>query len=171
MSFKDRFQAFAEQGFSLLELMIAVSIIAILALLAIPSFQDRIVRPQIVEGIGLANLAKQAVSGFYANTHQLPLDNTVAGLPPADRIVANNVSSIAVRSGAIDITFGNKASGSIAGKVLTLRPAVVPEYPLVPVAWVCGYAAIPDKMTVDSSNATTVPAPLLPLECRGTGQT
>ena len=43
------------------------------------------------------------------------------------------------------------------GKVLTLRPAVVEEAPVVPVAWVCGSAEAPDKMTVKGKNETNIP--------------
>jgi hypothetical protein len=42
------------------------------------------------------------------------------------------------RAGAIDITFGNKANGNLKGKILTLRPAVVDDAPVVPITWVCG---------------------------------
>jgi type IV pilus assembly protein PilA len=76
------------------------------------------------------------------------------------------VSAVTVRAGAIDITFGNRANGVLKGKVLTLRPAVVDDAPVVPVTWVCGYAAPPDKMTVKGTNNTSVPAKNLPLKCR-----
>ena len=66
----------------------------------------------------------------------------------------------------IDITFGNRVNRTIAGKVLTLRPAVVADAPIVPVAWVCGYAEAPDQMTINGKNLTSIPVPLLPVECR-----
>ena len=95
-----------------------------------------------------------------------PADNAAAGLPVPDKIVNNFVSSVAVRDGAIDLTFGNRASGVIKGKVLTLRAAVVEDAPIVPVTWVCGYAAAPGKMTVTSVDRTNIPAVYLPLRCR-----
>jgi type IV pilus assembly protein PilA len=55
---------------------------------------------------------------------------------------------------------------TIAGKVLTLRPAVIEDAAVVPVAWVCGYAEAPDKMTIHGKNLTNIAEPLLPLECR-----
>ena len=55
----------------------------------------------------------------------MPLDNVGAGLPAADKIVNDYISSVAVESGAIQVTFGNHANVAVQGKVLTLRPAVV----------------------------------------------
>jgi type IV pilus assembly protein PilA len=50
--------------------------------------------------------------------------------------------------------------------VLTLRPAVVEDAPVVPVAWVCGHASVPAKMTVRGTNRTDVPVRYLPMRCR-----
>ncbi len=69
-------------------------------------------------------------------------------------------------NGAVSITFGNRASGAIKGKTLTLRPAMVEDAPIVPIAWVCGMASVPAKMTVKGNNLTTIPVGLLPLQCR-----
>jgi type IV pilus assembly protein PilA len=96
----------------------------------------------------------------------LPGDNTAAGLPVADKIVSNFISSVAVQDGAIHITFGNKANNTIRGKVLTLRPAVVVDAPIVPITWVCGYATAPEKMTIKGENKTNVPPNWLPIRCR-----
>ena len=71
------------------------------------------------------------------------------------------------REGAIDITFGNRTNKFITGKTLTLRPAVVQAAPVVPIAWVCGKAATPDKMTVMGADTTNLPPSHLPIDCRG----
>jgi type IV pilus assembly protein PilA len=83
-----------------------------------------------------------------------------------DQVVGNFVSSTLVRAGAIHITFGNRANGAIKGRVLSVRPAVVADAPIVPVAWVCGNATVPDKMTVKGENRTNIAPILLPLKCR-----
>ena len=72
---------------------------------------------------------------------------------------------MAVQDGVINITFGNRINGALAGKVLSLRPAVMTDAPVVPVAWVCGKAEAPTKMTVKGSDQTTVPTTFLPLDC------
>ena len=76
------------------------------------------------------------------------------------------ISSLAVQDGAIHITFGNNVNSSIKGKILSIRPAVVDDAPVVPVAWVCGYAKGPDKMTIKGENKTSVSASYLPFNCR-----
>jgi type IV pilus assembly protein PilA len=154
------------RGFTLIEMMAVVAVIAILATLAIPSFQDRIVRGQIVEAVTLADVAKPPIAASWAIAHAMPVDNAAAGLPSADKIVGNLVTSVAVDNGAIDITFGNRANASIRGKVLTLRPAVVADAPVVPIAWVCGHAGAVDKMTAMGTDHTDVPEHFLPLNCR-----
>jgi type IV pilus assembly protein PilA len=154
-------------GFTLLELMVVVGVVAILALMALPSYQDKIIRDQIAEALPLADLAKAPVAAAWAATQTFPADNAAAALPPADKIVNNFVSAVAVQNGAIHITFGNRVNNQIKGKVLTLRPAVVEDAPVVPVTWVCGAAPAPDKMTVKGENRTSIPAGFLPFRCRG----
>jgi len=155
-----------DRGFTMLELMAVVAVIAILATLAMPYYFDRIVRDQIKDALPLAALAKQPIAASWLVAQTFPADNPSAGLPPPEKIVANYVSSVAVQNGAIHLTFGNRANKAILGKILTLRPAVVEDAPIVPVAWVCGYAEPPDGMTVNGANLTSVPEPLLPAECR-----
>ena len=153
-------------GFSMMEMMAVMAVMAILATLALPSYLDRIIRDQIKAALPLADIAKQPVAASWSLAGAFPADNAAAGLPPADRIVANHVSSVAVVNGAIHITFGNRANKTLAGRILTLRPAVVEDAPIVPVAWVCGFAEAPDKMTVHGRNLTDVAEPLLPIDCR-----
>lgn len=150
----------------MMEMMAVIAVIAILATLAVPSYLERIVRDQIKESLPLADIAKKPIADAWAATQSFPADNAAAGLPVPEKIVANYVSSLTVRDGAIHITFGNRASGAISGKVLSLRPAVVEDAPIVPVAWVCGSAEAPDKMKVAGANLTSVKDGVLPLECR-----
>jgi type IV pilus assembly protein PilA len=154
------------RGFTLIELLVVLAVIAILALIALPSTQNQLVRDQVVEAAKLAEIAKGPVALAWTTTQTLPADNAAAGLPSADKIVSNYVSAVAVDAGAIHVTFGNRANAAIAGKTLSLRPAVVEDAPVVPVAWVCAGASAPQKMTARGTNRTTVPARFLPLNCR-----
>ena len=155
-----------DRGFTLIELMVVVGVLAILALLALPTYQDKFVRDQIAEALPLADIVKPPVALSWAALQKFPADNAAAGLPVADKIVNNYISSVAIQGGAINIAFGNKANAVIRGKILSLRPAVVEDAPIVPVTWVCGYATAPGKMTVRGENKTNIPPGYLPVRCR-----
>lgn len=150
----------------MVEMMVVLGVLAILMLMAVPTYQDKFVRDQIVEALPLADIAKGPVAASWASQRSFPASNAAAGLPSADRIVSNFVSSIAVENGALHIAFGNRASGLLKGKTLTLRPAVVEDAPIVPVAWVCGLASVPGKMTARGENRTDIPLKHLPVQCR-----
>jgi type IV pilus assembly protein PilA len=147
-------------------MMVVVGVVAILALMLVPAYTDRLVREQINEALALADVAKKPIATSWAVVQAFPADNAAAGLPVKDKIVSDLVSSVAVESGSIHITFGNRANSLIRGKVLTLRPAVVEDAPIVPVTWLCGFAAVPDKMVAKTANRTDVPRGNLPLKCR-----
>jgi len=154
------------RGFSILELVVVLAIFALLAMLALPDYTDKIVRDQVTEALPLAEIAKPPLAFGWATGKKFPPDNAAAGLPEADKIVSNFVSAVEVREGAIDITFGNRAHAQIRGKVLTLRAAVVEDAPVVPVTWVCGMAEAPGNMTMPGLNNTNIPFRFLPLKCR-----
>jgi type IV pilus assembly protein PilA len=156
----------AAQGVTLIELMVVVAIIAILALMAVPMYHDKHIREQVVEAMKLTDIARGPVAAAWAAGRALPEDNAAAGLPVPDKVVSNYVSSLTIEGGAIQVVFGNRASGALRGKTLSLRPAVVEDAAIVPVAWVCGYAAAPDKMTVRGVNRTDVQKSWLPVNCR-----
>ncbi len=155
-----------ESGFTLIELMVVLAIVAILALIAIPGIPDRVIRDQVVEGVKAIDFMKAPIAASWSARARLPVDNAEAGLPTADRIVSSYVSNVAVESGAIQITFGNQANANLRGKTLTMRPGVVEDAPIVPVAWVCGFAEPPTRMVARGLDKTTVPTRWLPFNCR-----
>ena len=159
-----------QPGFTLMEVVVALAIVGLLAAMAIPGMTNGIVRKQIIDAVPLADLAKNAVALSWSVTQTLPADNTKAGLPAPEKIVNNYISAVTVQNGAVNITFGNSVNTAIAGKILTFRPAVEPDTPVVPVAWVCAGADVPGGMTVVGTDSTTVPLALLPFNCKGSGK-
>lgn len=163
---RSHFKLLPRRGFTLIELMVVIAIMAILALMALPNYFDKIARDQIDEALPLADLVKRPVAARWAATKEIHADNASAEVPEANKIVSNLVSSVTLQNGAIHVVFGNRASGALRGKTVTLRPGVVEDAQIVPVAWVCGNASVPTGMVARGANRTDVPPNLLPLRCR-----
>jgi type IV pilus assembly protein PilA len=154
------------RGFTLIELMIVIAIMGILTTVAMPTFQERVIRVQVGEAIGLADFAKEGIAAYYRANKRMPKNNAEAGLPPADKIIGNYVTALEVIDGAIHVTLGNRINRNAAGKLFSIRPAVVTAYPQVPIAWNCGVATPPAGMKVFGESRTSLAAPYLPVDCR-----
>lgn len=158
------------QGFTAIEMLVVLVIIGILSAMATPSLQNGIIRKQIEAALPLASVAMKPVETGWTENHSFLKNNQTAGLPSPDKIVNTYVSSVYINNGAVNITFGNKAHKLITGKVLTFRPAVVPDAPVVPITWVCSSAEAPKNMVAFGSDLTTVSNKYLPAECLRAGR-
>lgn len=155
-------------GFTWIELVMVIAVIAILGAMAIPGMQDAAIKKQVKEGLALADIAKAGVQVAWSTTGEMPADNAAAGIPPRDKIVGNVVKDVNVDAGAITLTYGNNASKAIEDKHVTLRPAIVPGQPMVPIAWICNEVPVPGGMELKGNNLTDIPSNHLPVECRMT---
>src|SRR5699024_7017236 len=144
-----------QSGFTLIELMIVVAILAILMAIAIPAYQDYTIRAQVSEGMNLSGGARTAVAEYWTDRGNWPTDNDAAGLAPATSIQGEYVSQVQVGSGKITATFSNtgsqKANEKLNGSLLVLSPYSAGGS----VAWAC-----------DSTVGTTVDNKYLPARCR-----
>ena len=113
------------RGFTLIEIMIVVAIVAILAAIAISQYQDYVIRSQIAEGPSIATAAKTSVAEFYAKTGHFPSGacadgNSSVGLASPASISGSYVSRVFVS--------GEGCPASLeAGSILTVFSSDAPQ--------------------------------------------
>ena len=135
----------AERGFTIIELMIVVTVIGVLAALAIPMYTSYVTRAKVGEAPLMVAPVVAAVVDKYTLDGAFPDDNAGANLGAPDTLRGRYVSSIEIQAnGVIFLTFDDKA---LAGQTITYTPAVNSSGKVI---WSC---------------ATTLPSNLIPKGC------
>jgi type IV pilus assembly protein PilA len=118
--------------------MIVVAIIGILAMIAMPAYQQYLIRAQIAEGLNLSGPVKTAVAEFYEQNGLFPANNAEAALETPASYTGKYVSSISVNGAVISILYGKDANAAINGSSITITAA--PD--LGSMTWDCATAGL-----------------------------
>ena len=113
-----------QKGFTLIELMIVIAIVGILAVIALPAYQDYTARAQVSEAILLMEGQKSAVVEYYADKGKWPKSNEEAGIADKSIIKGKYVAQVEVGGdGVITATMKNAdVNSEIKGKTVSLTP-------------------------------------------------
>jgi type IV pilus assembly protein PilA len=140
-------------GFTLIEIMVAVAIIALLAVIALPTYQEYLIRSQVSEGLALVSPLETAVNESWSATGNFPTSLNDVGITTTPQ--GKYVSSVSIApGGVINIVFSasppQSANAALDTLVLSLVPYTDGQNDLY---WLCGLASAPGAPFVIASGA------------------
>ena len=121
------------------EIILVILIIAVLAMMAVHSFLPYIAKARVLSVVGTFDVVKRDSMVYHAMHGEWPqnADQAIQSGMEEDYDYFSNGYQSMLENGAVSFTFDAR-DRNIAGKTITLRPAVPSSDPFGPVHWVCG---------------------------------
>jgi type IV pilus assembly protein PilA len=144
----------ASKGFTLIELMIVIAIIAIIITLALPVYSNYAMRAKVSEGLSVANAAVTAVSATCIEDRAISsLTNSLAGY------------DFSAGSGDRDYTDDIQVTGPCTNPVITIQTKNTGQLP-DPVLILTGAQTLGTGQFTWACSSINTPNFLLPKSCR-----
>lgn len=141
----------AHRGFSLIELLVVITIIGILSSIAIPAYKDHIIKTKTIELFALAEPVKLAVTeALVLGVTPENINNNTLGLEPTVNV--KSVTDISVANAIITVRGNSKALGIPEDKTLAI--ALTPRSQNGAIQWECSTAAEFKKYTPSDCQIT-----------------
>ncbi|HTD02298.1 pilin [Undibacterium sp.] len=142
-----------QKGFTLIEVMIVVAIVAILCAYAIPVYSDFVQRSQVAEAFTVAEGMKTAISEFAQTNGIYPTATDISAGVGAGVTGKYSSAVTTATTGVIIVTMNNAGVGAdVQGKKITFTPPPA----------IAGTPAFPFTCTSDAKQK------YLPASCSGT---
>ena len=137
----------SQRGFTLLELLVTMAIISMLAMVALPNYQDYMIRAKVAEDFSTASKIQRLVEEYYMVNGVMPEKNAQLGLGKEKTITGNWLEKVKIETkpmpGTIKLHYDHKVALPQLGKQSEIK--FVPEVVNGRVVWECKSGSMYDK--------------------------